>query len=765
MVQSSDPGRPAHREPSDLVASNGHGQLGNPALPADPLGLYALPSPGPAGKPFPISAVLRYKGTLLAGLLIVAIPTIISIWLLTVPQYRATAQVHVRPIIPRLVFDREGGPIPLYQSYFNTQVTIIRSPTVLQRALDQKDVQETRWYKQPAKPLIGSPLSPMERLSKDISVDPRGLTEVIDISMNAPVAQDAAIIVNAVLDQYIRTVRESSSRMEDTLYNELLDRYNSYRADIDGRQATVDRLHKDLGTANSDELVGQQRVHLDTLLAGLTDLDRDIAVAERQYQDLQPLAENGSAWAPASLPAEAVERYDNDLEWLRLYIETRKTQLELEVHQGQLGNAHPTMDRLHKQAELAETLLRERELQIDQQRLLMPGLPLLGTPAESASHPSPRRILENLGNQIRLMKYKRELLANQLTDEQKRFNDIFDSARTLARENEQIQFQRQIFEAVRTRLTEREMERNVPGSIEPLARAYASSEPYHDRRAIYSLMSILTGLAVGFGLGLLRASTTESIHEANDLPAISHTPFLGHLPLIRDRPDAGPVEDYPLLAECVRMIRTALLQRLAGRRGCPILITSAVPGEGKTTVAWTLARSLAQCGQNVLLVDADLRKAGLASHAVDPSRPGLVAALLGEIPDTDAVHPTDTPRLSLVPAGDVSKAELETLADGRFAALLETWSKRFDVVLLDSPPVLPVADARILARQADGTILIVREGTSRRSDVMEALACLRTAGAQVMGTIFIGSTGRSSYESNYYSHDGARGPGYAPAKV
>jgi capsular exopolysaccharide synthesis family protein len=757
MVQSSDPGRPADRVPPDSLSTR-RWDLGSvPSLPTDPLNLYGGARPAPAIKPFQLSAVLRYRRTILLGLLVVAIPAILAIWLFTVPQYRATAQVHVRPIIPRLVFDREGGPIPLYQSYFNTQVAIIRSPTVLQRALDQKDVQETRWYLEPPQPVIGSPLSPMERLSKDLRVDPRGMTEVIDIAMSSPVAKDAAVIVNAVLDQYIRTVRESSSRMEDTLYNELLDRFNSYRTDIEGRQTTVDRLRKDLGTANPDELVGQQRMRIDALEAALGDLDRDTAVAERQRRDLAALIGNeATSTAPSNDPGEAAGRYDNDVDWLRLYIESRKAQLELEVQQSRLGDAHPTITRLQKQAELVETLLRERELQLDEQRQLPPGT--MATDLGSHSlRPGPRQILDNLNNQIRMMQYKRELLTTQLTNEQKRFSEIFDSARTLAKENEQIQFQRQIFEAVRTRLTEKEMERNVPGSIESLARAYAASEPYHDRRVLYSVLAVLVGLGAGFAAALLRVTFTEQIHEARDLPPAVGPPLLGHLPLLPRLEGGGKIDESPILGESVRMVRTALLERLQGGRGQSVLVTSSASAEGKTTFAWLLARSLAQCGSNVLLVDTDLRKAAARRAGGEAGR-GLAAALSGEVPEAEVIGQTDVPRLSVVPTGDVARTDLETLADGRFAGLLEKWSQRFDVVLLDSPPVLPVADARILARQVDGTILIIREGTSRRPDVLEALACLRTAGAEVIGTVFIGSTGRESYESGYYSYNGRRAP-------
>jgi uncharacterized protein involved in exopolysaccharide biosynthesis len=140
--------------------------------------------------------------------LLVAAPAIAAIWTLVVPKYRAQAELRVRPILPYLVFQTEdSGKIPLYDSFVNTQVAIIMSETVLQRVLDQPVIRDTQWYKNPPKSLIGQlrglPPSPIDRLKGALSARPLRDTEIIDVSFIDSSAEEAQLIANTVLEQYI----------------------------------------------------------------------------------------------------------------------------------------------------------------------------------------------------------------------------------------------------------------------------------------------------------------------------------------------------------------------------------------------------------------------------------------------------------------------------------------------------------------------------------------------------------------------------------
>jgi uncharacterized protein involved in exopolysaccharide biosynthesis len=155
-----------------------------------------------------IESVFRFKWTILVVFIIIAVPAIAAIWTQVTPKYRARAEIRVRPIIPYLVFKTEdNGMIPLYSSFLNTQVSIIRSLGVLQHVLDEQQVRDTQWYKNPEKSikqrLIGTVSSPMERLRDNLSASPRPRTEIIDLSFINSNPNEAKLILNMVLDHYL----------------------------------------------------------------------------------------------------------------------------------------------------------------------------------------------------------------------------------------------------------------------------------------------------------------------------------------------------------------------------------------------------------------------------------------------------------------------------------------------------------------------------------------------------------------------------------
>jgi capsular exopolysaccharide synthesis family protein len=206
-------------------------------------------------------------------------------------------------------------------------------------------------------------------------------------------------------------------------------------------------------------------------------------------------------------------------------------------------------------------------------------------------------------------------------------------------------------------------------------------------------------------------------------------------------------------AEYVRMVRTALLQRLEEGGGKVVQITSAGSGSGKTTLAVMLAESLARCGKKVLLVDADLRNPSIHERCDIAAEPGLLGVLKARVGDPEAIVKPGQSGISVLPIGKVS-AEIdgELLANGVLAACLRRWCGQFDLVLLDSAPVLPVADARILSRLVDGTILVVREKHCHRAGVADALAQLGASGGALLGMVFVGSRLGGAYGGGYYDY-------------
>ncbi len=793
-----------------------------------------------------IKSMLRFKWMILILFVLVAAPMIAAIWTQIVPEYRARAQVRVRPIIPYLVFRTEdSGMIPLYSSYVNTQVSILQGATVLQRALDQEKVRETKWYNNPPKPLLqrllgNPPASRMERLRDGVSVRPRKETEIIDVTFIDSSAKDAKMILNAILKEYIQYIGEKSDETKDTLHKSLQEQYKSLDTQIKGQEMISAELIRKLGTGTPQELISSQRVRLDGMQARLSELQRSNAILERerkeiylqyikdmsnaardklysqledQYKSMEteilelektsaqlPSTSTGTPQEPYSgmsvrldetqarlselrqsiavskwkrkkledLMKQAVTddssdvsvisddktekqpKYYEDAEWRRLDIDVKT--IKHNIDNGLLTPKHPDVVKAEKDLRFKEELLRQREAQLDEQWRNRPqnedGGPITVTDAGNPGYEEQLKILEY---QLARTRQEEQFLKEELKNRQTKFQELFESAQLLEKETNALKHQRELFSAVRQRLSQKDMERNVPGAIEVLTKASVSSKPYNDRRIVLTAMVLVLGLGMGGGAAFIRASRNQTIYSHKDMPHPMQVPFLGYIPAARKR--TSPIDEVsPAMIESIRFVRTALLSRLDGQGNTTVLITSADSMTGKSTFVMMLGRSIAQAGKKVLMIDADFRKMTLTKRFNLPDKSGFLDSLYCKSIDKRHIFPTETFGLSIMPAGKQSRDLLifEETANGAFNACISQLREQYDMILLDSSPILPVADATILSGQVDGTIMVERKLVSRRENVINALARLGSAGGRLLGTVFVGSGYHEKYGYNYH---------------
>jgi len=697
-----------------------------------------------------IESMFRFKWTILALFVLVAAPAIAAIWTRVVPKYRARAEVRVRPIIPYLVFRTEdSGMIPLYSSFVNTQASIIEGLVVLQRALDQQEVQETQWYKEPPKPLVqrlrgNPPAPPMERLRDALSVKPRKETEIIDIAFVDSSAKDAKIIVDAVLKEYVKYIGEKSDATKDKLYRQLVDQKKTLENEIQGRESFSAGLRKSLRTANPQELISAQRVRLDETQARLSELRQRIAVLEWEKANADDSNDVGRM--------ERQPKYYEDAEWRKLDINVRT--MRHQIATGVYAPDHPNMARAENDLKFTEELLRLRETQLDEQWRNRPinaaGVPVTIT---GAGGPGYKVEIGSMSpeHQLAQAEQEKKLLLADFEKQRADFEGLWETAQLLDKENNALLHKRELFSAVRQRLDQKNMERNVPGSIEVLTWAHASSQPYNDRRIVLTAMALVMGLGMGGGAAFLRASRNQAIYTPKDMPHPMQVPFLGYIPATRTRRSADD-EVSPAMIESIRFVRTALLSRLDGQSSTTVLVTSADVGTGKTTFTMMLGKSLAQAGKKVLMMDADFQKMTLTKRFNLPDKSGFIESLRRRSIDKRHIFPTETSGLSIVPAGKRGDdgAVFEEIANGAFKTCIGQLRKQYKIILLDSSPILSVADATILSNQVDGTIMVERELVSRRTNVISALARLDSAGGRLLGTVFIGSDNLKDYGYDYY---------------
>ena len=298
------------------------------------------------------------------------------------------------------------------------------------------------------------------------------------------------------------------------------------------------------------------------------------------------------------------------------------------------------------------------------------------------------------------------------------------------------------------------------GGAQLVAAADVPRSPASPKPVRNALVALLVGLILGVGLVFLREHLNESIDSKDELVrAVPDVPVLGTIPVLKnvdlERTEHGGgrlrLADSPA-TEAYRSLRTSIQLLGVERPRRTLQVTSPGPGEGKTTVLANLAIVLAAGGQRVVVVDCDLRRPRIHEVFGVSNEAGFTTAFLGDRSPLDLVQPVPgAPSLAVMTSGPIPPNPSELLSSNRTSKLLFELQDEFEVVLVDSPPVLPVTDAIALAAWVESTILVVRAGTTTRTAVAEAVERLRRVDAEIGGTVLNRSADDGSY-GYYYGY-------------
>jgi capsular exopolysaccharide synthesis family protein len=272
------------------------------------------------------------------------------------------------------------------------------------------------------------------------------------------------------------------------------------------------------------------------------------------------------------------------------------------------------------------------------------------------------------------------------------------------------------------------------------------------------LVGLIAGLAGGVSIGVLRSTLDTRIRGEIDLRLVSDAPLLGAITF-----DADAVKK-PLLtqtalqsprAESFRQLRTNLQFANVSGRAKSVLVTSSVPGEGKSTTATNLAIALAEAGQAVCLIDADLRRPMISDYLGLDRNAGLTTALVGAADVDDLLQPWGTHNLYALTSGQVPPNPSELVGSEEMRSLLRRLEQVFDTIIIDAPPLLPVTDAAVLSQHVGGIVLVVGAQKLRRQDLQKSLDALELVGSKLLGIVMnrLPAKGPDAYSYGYYAHE------------
>jgi capsular exopolysaccharide synthesis family protein len=315
-----------------------------------------------------------------------------------------------------------------------------------------------------------------------------------------------------------------------------------------------------------------------------------------------------------------------------------------------------------------------------------------------------------------------------------------------------------------TELNDR-MSRNFDTSnVRPLDPALAPTIPVSPSLRVNITVAAVLALFLGLGLVVLVVFLDRSIKTTSDVQQTTSLPILGIIPSLDDAElPAGDQaardlyvhrEPTSAVAEYCRSLRTNILFSTADRQAKTIVVSSANPRDGKTTSVIYLGTTMAQSGQRVLLIDTDMRRPRLHVSLGVPRTTGLSNLIVGDQDFDRAIAKTEVPNLDVLPCGPLPPNPAELLMTHRFEAVLAELGKRYDRILLDSPPLQVVTDAVVLSKQTDGVILVVHAGTTLRDDLKRSERTLRAVGGKIFGVIVnaIEPDHRSGYYYSYYGY-------------
>ena len=317
---------------------------------------------------------------------------------------------------------------------------------------------------------------------------------------------------------------------------------------------------------------------------------------------------------------------------------------------------------------------------------------------------------------------------------------------------------RQIFEGLLQRTKETDIASNLRTSnIRIVDEAEIPRYPARPQKLGSLTLGLFGGSVLGIALAFLFEYLDSRFKNPEDIKQHLGLPFLGMIPSIHAKEHQGnPLVNAgapPQFVEAFRSLRTNVLFSSPDAKARHVVVTSTIPGEGKTVVASNLALSLAATGHRVLLIDADMRRPKAHTVFNMEQEPGLSNIIAGKVKASDAVKRIDQSNCWFLPAGTSPPNPVELLGSRRFSDFLASLSHHFEWVIIDSPPVMAVADGAVLAHVATGVVFVVGAEMATRGAVKAALEQLDAAKAQYVGAVLnkVEVQRHAYYYSHYYN--------------
>lgn len=704
-----------------------------------------------------VTSILRRWYIALLAFFVICATGIPAIWFSIEPLYDVTGAIRVAPILPNILTgEADRAQMSTYQSFLNTQTEMITSNQVIQRVADDLVDRNLTFFESKPAGLI-TKLKHSLRSTKTTKPEPADMlkqaildgvieavtgrgTELIRITMKNTNPEEAEKIVNGFIRAYMAVEVSSSAKGQDQKLSVLENERGVLAEKLRRQRETIRQLAQEYGTVSLDSRQDMMLQRVASLLAELTRIEARRINFEAQVELLEQTTEQ--TIAPADLLKMRQEYINKDPMVNVLTENIAQLDQEFIVATQTLASTNPELKRKADLLDALKTRLVERKEQAGKTFDDLMSRELAS--AESKKLINARTELQQTATYEKRL---REILATEdaqtvgLGRKQLAIQDLQD----------QLGLTKDVFDTIRRRIQEAEMERKSPARVSVAYDADITS--IRDKRIKYTMALLLGAVACGMLLAYLRDKADLSLRTPDEVAKRIGVRIIG----TTTSPHAVKKELLPRqIAEDFQTIRANLGLLDGGGLPRKLVVTSPGMREGKTTFAINFATSLSMSGKKVLLIDGDLRKPDVA-HLLNLPKGSrtLQDVLLGR--KLDHAIPIPLTNLDVLPADSHNMTDAcELLALPLTAQQINTFSQEYDHVIIDTPPVLAFPDALIWAKMAEAVILTTFAGQTTAPDLQRTKERLAEINVRVLGTILSNVQAERSYYRygyNYYTQN------------
>ena len=549
-----------------------------------------------------------------------------------------------------------------------------------------------------------------------------GHTNILDLSFTARNPELAALICNTLIDNYVQHNFSDNYAATQEVSVWLSQQLGDLKKRLEDSQEHMLTVQKDIGLVGLDQTQS-------IVLSRLVDISHDVTTAESQR-----LVAQAKLITMQSAPADVLATLSGDSILLGLKERVTSLQAEDASLSSKYGAKNPRLLEVRSElAEVTENMKREQAT-----------------------------VLAREQEEVNAATANQNALRSRLEQEKTTAYSGNSKAVEYSLARREYEANRALYDGLQQRLQEAGIIAGLHSTnIRRIDPADAPDFPSAPRKSVNLTMGLLCGLGLGLVLSFLIEALDTNVKTIYDIEERLGLPMLGVVPqvdskllspetFVRDATSPLPGA-WSRLAEAYRALRTTILLSRAGTPPQVILISSAKPSEGKTSITTLESIVFALNGSRVLLIDSDLRRPSVHLRFRIANKIGLTSVLTGKSILEEAIVPvTALPNLHILPAGPIAPMPAELLGSMQMQQLVESLRSRYDFILIDTPPVLTVTDAAVLVSVSDGVVLVLRYAQASRNVVARASEILLRSGAHLLGVVLNAVDLQSSDYSEYY---------------